>query len=39
MELTLVSTLNIVTLLMVLGVAARELWAVRRRRAEDGAAA
>jgi hypothetical protein len=39
MEISLVSTLNIVTLLLVLGFAARELWAVRARRADDGAAA
>jgi len=39
MEITLVSTLNIVTLLLVLGVAARELVAVRRRRADDRGAA
>ena len=37
MEFELVSTLNIVTLTAVLGVALRELWAVRARR--DGAQA
>lgn len=34
MELDLVSTLNIVTLLSVLGIAVRELWIVRSRQAE-----
>jgi hypothetical protein len=35
MEITLVSTLNIVTLLLVLGAATRELVSVRSLRAAD----
>lgn len=34
----MVSTLNIVTLLLVLGVAVRELWAVRSRISSDARA-
>jgi hypothetical protein len=39
MEIALLSTLNLVTLSAVLGLALRELWAVRARRAADAAAA